>query len=262
MMHTQTLTRLVKRPVKDTYGRFFGHVIGFSLDSSGQMKGVGVELGSGLFKEFPSERVILDGESIILLPEWREQVEKLKKNTLVAQKRSEVLDDLRNEGEVPQYVYEELKAKYGGEITELRSSFDSLTSILKARVKELEGTRMDVERFLGGLKVQFRAKEIDEETYKAASDSTVEMMTRDEQERSEILFTLTLLTGTAKPGDSQDAGQKTVTETGAADDVPNVVDDPAESGKGSITDDSPGTSPTTVNSSSENNQPLESINGN
>ena len=121
---------------------------------------------------------------------------------------------------------------------------------------------MDVERFLGGLKVQFRAKEIDEETYKAASDSTVEMMTRDEQERSEILFTLTWLTGTAKPGNSQDAGQEAAPETGARDDVPNVVDDHGESGNGSIKDDSPVTSPTTVNSSSENNQPLESINGN
>ncbi len=264
MMHAQTLTRLVKRPVKDTYGRFFGHVIGFSLDSSGQMKGVGVELGSGSFKEFPTERVILDGESIILLPEWREQVEKLKKNTIVAQKRSEVLDDLRSEGEVPQYVYEELKAKYGAEITELRSSFDSITSILKTRVKELESTRMDVERFLGGLKVQFRAKEIDEETYKAASESTVEMMTRDEQERSEILFTLTWLTGTAKLGDSQDGAQGTevVAESGAKEDAPTAIGEPAESTKGSISPDSSGGSPTRETSGSNNNQPLESISGN
>jgi hypothetical protein len=261
MMHAQTLTRLVKRPVKDTYGRFSGHVIGFSLDSSGQMKGVGVELGSGSFKEFPSERVILDGESIILLPEWREKVEKLKKNTMIAQKRSEVLDDLRKEGEVPQYVYEELKAKYGGEIADLRSSFDSLTVTLKARVKEIEGRRIDVERFLGGLKVQHRAKEIDEETYTAASETTVEMMTRDEQERSEILFTLTWLTGTAKPGENQDeAPEAEVTKDPLRDeDVVSELDERSESSKESTSEDPPGISGATEISTPNHEETQPSI---
>ena len=205
MMHAQALNQMMKQQVKDTYGRFIGHVIGFSLDNVGQMKGMGVELGAGYFKEYPNDRVIMDGESIVILPEWKDQVERLKKNSAVAQKRSEVLEELRSEGEVPQYVYEELKSTYDTEINDLRSSYDSITALLQSRVKELETRRIDVERFLGGLKVQFRAKEIDDETYKIASETMVEMMKKDEQERSEILFTLTWLTGNTET--DQDSSQ-------------------------------------------------------
>ena len=86
MMHAQALDKFVKKPVKDTYGRDLGHVIGFSLDSAGNMKGLGVDHGTGSFQEYSHERIIIDGksETIILLPEWREDVDKLKKNTLTA----------------------------------------------------------------------------------------------------------------------------------------------------------------------------------
>ena len=43
MMHAQALEKLVKKPVKDTYGRNLGQVIGFSLDSSGNMKALGLD---------------------------------------------------------------------------------------------------------------------------------------------------------------------------------------------------------------------------
>ena len=83
MMHAQALEKLVKKPVKDTYGRNLGQVIGFSLDSSGNMKALGVDHGNGQFFEYAHERIIIDGssETIILLPEWQEDVDKLKKST-------------------------------------------------------------------------------------------------------------------------------------------------------------------------------------
>ena len=89
MMHALTLEKLVKKPVKDTYGRHLGHVIGYSLDSSGNMKGLGVDHGSSTFQEYPRERILIEGNGnhIVLLPEWKENVDKLRKNTLIVKKR-------------------------------------------------------------------------------------------------------------------------------------------------------------------------------
>ena len=99
MMHAQTLEKLVKKSVKDSYGRFIGHVIGFSLDSSGNMKGLGVDHGSSTFREYPRERILIDanGENIVLLPEWKENVDKLRNNTLTVKKRTRAINELKTE---------------------------------------------------------------------------------------------------------------------------------------------------------------------
>ena len=131
MMHAQALEKLVKKPVKDTYGRNLGQVIGFSLDSSGNMKALGVDHGNGQFFEYAHERIIIDGssETIILLPEWQEDVDKLKKNTQIAKKRTRVLEKLRAQGEIPEHAFDDLKSSYEGEINNLKASCLSLIHI-------------------------------------------------------------------------------------------------------------------------------------
>ena len=175
MMHAQTLEKLVKKPIKDSYGRFIGHVIGFSLDSSGNMKGLGVDHGSSTFQEYPQDRILIDanGENIILLPEWKENVDKLRKNTLTVKKRTKAINELKTEGEIPQHVYEELKSNCENEINSLRSSYDSTIDKLTDRISQIENSRKDAEKFLGTLKVQYRTTEINDETYKSASQSTI-----------------------------------------------------------------------------------------
>ena len=195
MMHAQALDKFVKKPVKDTYGRDLGHAIGFSLDSSGNMKGLGVDHGTGSFQEYSHERIIIDGksETIILLPEWREDVDKLKKNTLTAKKRTKVLEDLRLEGEIPEHAFQDLKQNYENEIDKLKSSSISIVEKLQNRIDNIEKSRLETEKFLSTLKVQYRTDEIDRETFHRASESTVDMMDKDNVEKAEISQILNFL---------------------------------------------------------------------
>ena len=142
MMHALTPEKLVKKSVKDTYGRHLGHVIGYSLDSSGNMKGLGVDHGSSTFQEYPRERILIEGNGnhIVLLPEWKENVDKLRKNTLIVKKRTKVIDDLKTEGEIPQHVYEELKIDCENEINSLNSDYDSTIDKLSGSITFLDGT--------------------------------------------------------------------------------------------------------------------------
>ena len=195
MMHAQALEKLVKKPVKDTYGRNLGQVIGFSLDSSGNMKGLGVDHGTGQFIEYPRERIIIDGssETIILLPEWQEDVDKLKKNTQIAKKRTKVLEKLRSEGEIPDHAFVDLKSSYEDEINTLKASCSTIVDKLEIRINNIESSRIKTEKFLSTLKVQFHSDEIDGETFKRASQSTMDMMEKDTIERHEISNILTWL---------------------------------------------------------------------
>lgn len=210
MMHSQTLANLVRKQVKDNYGRHLGSVIGFSLDNSGHIKSLAVEQSGGDFGEYTSERVLFEGEYVILLPDWKEEVEQLKRDTSLAQKRATVLENLSKEGEISGEAYEHLKMQYESEITTLRNTYTSLTNLLKERVSFLERRNTQINKFVAGLKVQYRTGEIDEQAYRAAMESVNKILKCDIEEQAEISGILAWLTG------SETAAKQEVAPTIAA----------------------------------------------
>lgn len=195
MMHSQAFSNLVRKQVKDNYGRYLGNIVGFSLDNVGHMKSTAVEHAGGEFAEYPSERILIEGEYVILLPDWKEEIEKLKRDSALAQKRHASLEQLSKEGEVSPEVYAHLKEKYEAEIANLRVSFTSLTEGLRARIAALESRGIAINKFIGGLKVQYRSGEIDDQTYKTAMDSVNQLLKRDTEEHGELSAILAWLTG-------------------------------------------------------------------
>ncbi|MCS4538113.1 MAG: CdvA-like protein [Thaumarchaeota archaeon] len=195
MMHSQTLANLVRKQVKDSYGRHIGNVIGFSLDNVGHIKALAVEHTGGDFGEYTNERILFEGEYIVLLPDWKEEVERLKRDTTLAQKRASVLDNLSKEGEISSEAYEHLKMQYDAEIAALRNTYTSLTDGLKERISILEHRNAQISKFSAGLKVQYRTGESDEQTYRAAMESVNRILKSDIEEQAEISGILAWLTG-------------------------------------------------------------------
>ena len=103
------------------------------------------------------------------------ELKDLKKNTLTAKKRTKVLEDLRLEGEIPEHAFQDLKQNYENEIDKLKSSSISIVEKLQNRIDNIEKSRLETEKFLSTLKVQYRTDEIDRETFHRASESTVDM---------------------------------------------------------------------------------------
>ncbi len=67
-MRAEALEKLVNRPVKDTYGRYVGFVVGFSVDTAGDLKSVGVDQGDGEFTEYSSDRVVSTADGFVVIP--------------------------------------------------------------------------------------------------------------------------------------------------------------------------------------------------
>jgi CdvA-like protein len=185
-MRTEALEKLVDKPVKDTYGRYVGFVIGFSVDTSGELKSVGVDQGNGEFTEYPSERIVSSAEGFVMIPEWRVSCDALGKDLDGVRRRAKALQDLAREGEIPRTLYDEMMGKYSDEATKIQSSYKSLAESMVVRIGELEGQRENLDRFLVDIKVQYRAGEIDESAFKVAAESCQSMQKRNTQEMEDL----------------------------------------------------------------------------
>ncbi len=185
-MRAEALEKLVDRPVKDSYGRYVGFVVGFSVDTSGELKSVGVDQGNGEFSEYPSERIVSTAEGFVLIPAWKVECDALGKEIDGVRRRAKALQDLAREGEIPRTLFDEMMGKYSDEASKIQGTYKTLAESMVVRIGELEGQREALDRFLVDIKVQFRAGEIDEAAYKVASQSCQAMQKRNSQEIEDL----------------------------------------------------------------------------
>jgi CdvA-like protein len=185
-MRAEALEKLVNKPVKDTYGRYVGFVVGFSVDTSGDLKSVGVDQGNGEFTEYPCERIVSTAEGFVMIPEWRVSCDSLGKEIEGVRRRAKALQDLAREGEIPRSLYDEMMGKYSDEGSKIQGNYKSLAESMVVRIGELEGQKETLDRFLVNIKVQFRAGEIDEAAYKVAAESCQAMQKRNAQETDDL----------------------------------------------------------------------------
>jgi len=185
-MRAEALEKLVNKPVKDTYGRYVGFVIGFSVDTSGDLKSVGVDTGNGEFTEFPNERIVSTAEGFVVIPSWKVECDSLGKEMEGVRRRAKALQELAREGEVPRTLFDDMMGKFQEEAAKIQGSYKSLAESMVVRIGELEGQKESLDKFLVDVKVQFRAGEIDEAAFKVAAESCQAMQTRNSQEMAEL----------------------------------------------------------------------------
>jgi hypothetical protein len=203
-MRAEALEKLVDRPVKDTYGRYVGFVVGFSVDTSGDLKSVGVDQGNGEFTEYPSERIVSTADGFVLIPAWKVECDSLGKEIDGVRRRAKALQELAREGEIPRTVFDELMSKYSDEAGSIQGHYKSLAEGMVVRIGELEGQKESLERFLVNVKVQYRAGEIDEAAYKVAATCCQSMQKRNSQEMEDLGK---MLKATTEPLTQQQAQQ-------------------------------------------------------
>ncbi|MBI2184864.1 MAG: CdvA-like protein [Thaumarchaeota archaeon] len=192
MIREQVLQRVVSRSVKDIYGRPAGSVLGYTVDATGALRTIGIEHG-GAFTEYSAEQIIIDNDSMVLVPRWRSDVEKLSRIKGTVAKRAQALEELRAEGEIPQHVYESMKSQLDEDSSKLQSSHSSMKEALEKRSADLTKRRAALERFVAGIMVQHRSGEIDDAAYDASKNNVVEILGQDDREQADLKNALKLL---------------------------------------------------------------------
>jgi len=185
-MRAEALEKLVDKPVKDSYGRYVGFVVGFSVDTSGELKTVGVDQGNGEFSEYPSERIVSTADGVMVIPSWRVECDALGREVDGVRRRAKALQELAKEGEIPRPLYEEKMTKYNEEAAKIQGNYKSLSEGMVVRIGELEEQKENLDRFLVDIKVQFRAGEIDEAAFKVAAESCQAIHKKNSQEMEDL----------------------------------------------------------------------------
>ncbi|MDA4124097.1 MAG: CdvA-like protein [Thaumarchaeota archaeon] len=185
-MKPDSITPLVGKPVKDLYGRNAGLAIGFSIDTSGEVKSIGVDEGKGKFAEYPSSRLLTDKDGFVVVPAWKIESEVLSREQEMVKKRLQALTDLRKEGEISKVTHDRMYQQYEEQFDKIQISFSEFGKKITQRVKELEQQEEVLEEFLVNIKVYSRSGEIDEAGYKAMMEMSNSMTARDAREKEEL----------------------------------------------------------------------------
>ena len=186
-MRDETFKSLVGKPVRDFYGRETGRVVGLYVDNLGQLNSVGIDEGDGSLAEYPSKNVIFEDGSLVIVPKWRVDIDKFRKENETAQRRAQALEELLKEGEITREVYEDLGKQYDGQATNIRESYGELVTALNDRVKELDSRKQTLEKFLANMKIQYKTGELDADTYKVTAEHLAIMQKRDIAEKEDVL---------------------------------------------------------------------------
>jgi hemoglobin-like flavoprotein len=192
-IHSEAVRKFVGKPAKDIYGRYIGYVIGVSFDATGNLNSVGIDRGHDSFEEYPRSQILLDNETLVLIPTWKIDAANFKKENEVTKRRFEALDDLVKDKEIPDYVYDELCKQYKESLNRLDETHQTLSEKLTNMAQELEAYIRTLERFLGNLKVQHKTGEISDETYTTVCEylkSGIEKSLKEKTDVQDILDSL------------------------------------------------------------------------
>jgi len=173
-----------------------GYAVGFSIDTTGDVKSIGVDEGTGKFVEFPAARIISDKDGFIIVPAWKVEGESLTKEIEMIHRRIQSLDDLVKSGEVDQHLYEKNIQQYQERLEKIRDSCNNFAAKINARIGELDAQEESINNFLLNLKIYHKSGEMDEGTYNAQSEYSNAMKARDAREREELTTIMSVLTST------------------------------------------------------------------
>jgi CdvA-like coiled-coil domain len=222
-MRAELIQNRVGRPVKDAYGRYVGSVVGFSVDTSGELSSIGLDQCGGEFHEYASNRIISDKEGFVIIPRWRVDAEGLARETETVVRRAQALADLKKEGEIPAQLYDEMRGQYDEQLKSLQESYSNLAQEVRGRADELDRQAQAFDRFLVNLKVQFRSGEIDEGTFKAEAEYCSAIRHRDMREREDLTKLLRTIIEPAAAGSAPTIPPMTKDNKSTIQSVPEVT---------------------------------------
>ena len=181
-----SLESIIGRELKDSYGRYVGIITGISTNSNGKIQSVGVDTGSNGFNKFEGNRITFEEDSPLLTSEWKLNTDSFLRTSGVAEKKMLALQELYEEGEIAQDVYEHLINRHKSKLDEYSGSCEDTVESLNKKVESLSLEGNAVNTFVGTLKLQHRIGDISDDVFRAAAEYIGTILQRNEKEIADI----------------------------------------------------------------------------
>ena len=181
-----SLENIIGRELKDSYGRYVGIITGISTDSNGKIQSVGVDAGSNGFTKFEGDRITFEEDSPLLTSEWKLNTDSFLRTSGIAEKKMLALQELYEEGEIAQDVYEHLTNRHKSKLDEYSGRCEDTVESLNKKVESLSLEGNAVNTFVGTLKLQHRIGDINDDVFRAATEYMGTILQRNEKEIADI----------------------------------------------------------------------------
>lgn len=155
----------------DIYGRYLGPIVSISKNSNDDLEFLQVDLKNGHLVKYSADQIMMDKDKIVIIPTWRIEAEKIKKEMNQAQKRIHALEEMLEKEEISKDIYEGLKQNQSLTINSLKGKYIESVGHLKKRLNELKLQINDFSSFLVEMKTGKTNGKIQDDNYEKALKS-------------------------------------------------------------------------------------------
>ena len=177
---------IIGKNVKDMYGTFMGKVVGTITEIDGSIQSVGIDCGSQGLQQIQFEQLVAQGESVIFIPKWRLDSQRLIREKQLTLRRLKALMDIVSENDDMKADAEIIHEKYKFKLATLDEMESEIKSKLEERLIELDTQMKSAKMLSFDAKVQFKSNEISEATFETVKSCTTEVIEHVAHEQSEI----------------------------------------------------------------------------
>lgn len=197
------LRRLIGQTATDVYGRKIGRVVALSLNTDGELQSIEIQPEGSQLLRYPSDCIMLYKDALVLLPQWKVEAEAVCKELKFIEKRVHALNELMSDSELPREVYDEFRRSQEAVLAETRRKGESLLHQLAEKMQKIADEVAELTSFLVGLKLEYRAGEMDKESLDSAHQAVEPSLKAAVAEKQDIENTLTELSRLCLPQEEQ-----------------------------------------------------------
>ena len=183
---TNNDTEIIGKNVKDMYGTFMGKVIGTITEIDGSIQSVGIDCGSQGLQQIQYEQLVVQGDTVIFIPKWRLDSQKLLREKQLTIRRLKALIDIVSENDDMKADAEIIHEKYKSKLVSLDEMECQIKAKLEERLIELDEQMKSAKMLSFDAKVQFKSNEISDATFETVKLCTTEVVEHVSHEQSEI----------------------------------------------------------------------------
>ena len=177
---------IIGKNVKDMYGTFMGKVIGTITEIDGSIQSVGIDCGTQGLQQIQYEQLVIQGETVIFIPKWRLDSQKLLREKQLTLRRLKALIDIVSENDDMKADAEIIHEIYKSKLVSLDEMEYKIKSKLEARLIELDKQMKSAKMLSFDAKVQFKSNEISDLTFETVKSCTTELIEHVAHEQAEI----------------------------------------------------------------------------
>ena len=177
---------IIGKPVRDMYGTDMGKILGTFTDIDGSIQTVGVDCGSEGLKQIPFVQLVLQGEVVIYIPNWRLEAQKVLREKGLTLRRLKALMTIVSENDEMKSDAELIHETYKSKLMNLDDAEAKIKTQLLTRLDELDNQAKTVKIILFDARVQFKSEEISELTFESIQKHCNNLLERLSHEKNEV----------------------------------------------------------------------------